>query len=110
VDLEIRDRPRLRVPKASFLTLSRPTLEIFEQLSIELLIRLEQPCEGLLVSSEVPDLADFHANVISDHVAGYPRRMRCVPWLGESVGGVCGAVLKDHEVLSWKFPPRSRVL
>ena len=100
----------MRVPKASFLTLSRPTLEIFEQLSIELLIRLEQLCEGLLVSSEVPDLADFHANVISDHVAGYPRRMRCVPWLGESVGGVCGAVLKDHEVLSWKFPPRSRVL
>jgi len=85
-------------------------LEIFEQLSIELLIRLKQLCEGLLVSSEVPDLADFHANVISDHVASYPRRMRRVPWLGESVGGVCSAVLKDHQALSWKFPPGSRVL
>src|SRR5256886_9449841 len=110
LDLEIRDRPRFRVAKASFLPLSRPTLEIFEQLSIELLIRLKQPCEGLLVSSEVPDLANFHANVIVDHVASYPGRMRCVPWLGESVGGVCGAVLKDHEVLSWKFPPGSRML
>ena len=85
-------------------------MEIFEQLSIELLIRLKQPCEGLLVSGEVPDLADFHANVIPDHVAGYPGRMRCVPWLGESVGGICGAVLEHHEVLSRKFPPGSRVL
>ena len=95
---------------ASFLSLSRMNFEIFEHLSIEMLVRLKQLCEGLLVSSEVPDLANFHANAISEHVASYPGRMCCVPWLGEGVGGVCGAVLKDHEVLSWKFPPRSRVL
>ena len=81
----------------------RTAFEVFSHLRLKLLIRLEQLCEWLFVSSKVPYLANAYTAFIFHHMASYPCRMSRVALLRECVCGEFDAIFKDNQILTWEF-------